>query len=355
MKPRDKRYDLLRVVAMAAVILIHTLDLQPAPTGRVALAIHETVMSLLLLANPLFFMMSGHFNLHFKGETPRAYAQFYAKRLIALVLPLVVYELLYQGVSAALAGQSLLTGAFWHDYVRNVLQDYNTTYFWFMYALIAFVLAAPFLSRLFDGLNPAGERVFWAVAFSILGFGWVLRLRGITFALNGYPFGGWLLYFLLGRSLERVKAPKGGCAALAVLCILTLNSGLTVLVPQSVKWGLHDMAPSFFALAVIVYLRFLDSQAMARVAKRAWVPRIARYTYSVYLAHGAALLVVSFNEWQRVWHTWSLVLTFGLVALSSLSFAVAFDALILGPIQRALLAQVKRGLAKNPSALNKPR
>ena len=203
-KTRDSRYDLIRVLAMGLVIVTHALGTIPIKNNFNDLMIHEIITTFIFICNPLFFMMSGHFNLHFSGKTVDSYKNYYFKKLVTIVIPLVLYEIIFYAFTYIISKEPLNFSLFVKGLALSMFQNYSDSYFWFMYTLIAFLLAAPFLSRMLDHFSVTDQIFFMRILFGVQIISWIFSVMGIHFALNSYPFAGWLIYFLLGRLLEQV-------------------------------------------------------------------------------------------------------------------------------------------------------
>lgn len=335
-KKREYQYDLLRIFAMGLVIVVHSIDMvqiQPSLGNQI---VQELVKTVILICNPIFFMLSGHFNLHFSGEYKADYQRYYLKKAVTIVLPLVIYQFIFYLVSRYLNGQ-LTNGSFFYDFFINVVQNYRTNYFWFMYPLIAFLIAAPFLSKMLDKLTRLEEHYFIVVLMMIQIGLWLLKLFKINTGISNYPFSGWLIYFILGRLVENWRLPTKGWTWLGIIGIPVINVLITLKLPQAKVLGLHDLSPFYMLFAILIYLGLRDSQTIMQAAQSKLVPFFARHSFGVYLCHGwVILLVVPRIQFGKVGFD---VLGIAVVTyFGSLLVASILDSLVVRPLGRVLLS-----------------
>lgn len=339
-KTRDRRYDFIRVVAMGLVILIHAMDsvqLVPSLTNQIW---KEAATTLIMLCNPLFFMMSGHFNLHFKGNKKEDYGRYYWKKIISIIIPLIIYQLIYYIVTVSLTSDFRTVKLFIHIFILNILQNYVTTYFWFMYILIAFLIAAPFLSKMLDQLSSTEQKIFMYALIGIQVAGWLFKIVGINWGLNSYPFSGWLIYFLLGRLLEsNRKSLTQFERLLVIILIVVINTLLVIIFPQSKGWGLFDLSPLYILLSVMMYKGLLNSTMCQNLAETKVITVLARYSFSIYLIHGAILLLIV-PYLQKNHSIMGILLIFASTYVISLIVAISMDNLVINPIQKHLYKKV---------------
>lgn len=322
---------------MGLVVLIHGMDVVPIQPSLKNQILHEILLTFILICNPIFFMISGHFNLHFSGNSRRDYCKFYYKRFVNIVLPLLIYQFIFYCISLVTAGKYTDVFHFIKDFIINVLQDYSSIYFWFMYVLIGFILAAPFLSKLLASLSGDNRRMFAIVLLALPTVSWLLKLVGINLALTSYPFSGWLIYFLLGGLLENKQILKK-YQLILILCIVPLINvvmTLTICEPRIKELGLHDLSPFYILLAVAIYQLLLNSSNIKKISESKWVSILARWSFPLYLVHGSVLLVVSKYIRTGVAVVDILVIT-AITYITSLMLAIILDKIIVHPLQSEL-------------------
>ncbi|AXN35272.1 acyltransferase [Latilactobacillus curvatus] len=292
-KIRDSRYDLLRVIAMGFVLLIHSIDSVQIGQSLTNQIIKGVVTTIILLCNPIFFMVSGHFSLHFKANKIEDYRKYYIKKGVNILMPLFIYQFIYYVVTVILENRYTNIASFLHLFMLDILQNYTTSYFWFMYVLLAFLIAAPFLSKMLDQFTDQEEKIFVMILITMQIIGWGLKLRGINWGVASYPFSGWLIYFLLGRLLESDKKKLNGFTRTVIITsVVIFNVFSLIHFSQSASWGLFDLSPLYILLTVVIYRWFLSNHFCLKISKLKLITKLSKYSFSIYLIHGAILLII---------------------------------------------------------------
>ena len=270
-------YDLIRVWAMFSVIGLHVLGHVAPPSSGVQWWAIEAVKLLLFPANGLFFMLSGRFNLR-----SQKIGRFYVLRSCSMLLPFLVCSML-----AYLVKQRL--GLMQDGYISLLLGGYGETEYWFVYALVMLLAAAPFLIRMLQNLDEKECRLIVCVA---------LVLQTLFVAVkyaNGYlpfefMFSGWGLYFLLGYMAHQFS--EAFCRWLWLAAPVALVSILLQLriFPNGAP-NVEDFDPRMVLITVAVYTFLLR----VPVEKFVGVEFISRYSYYVYLLHNCVITLYFSN------------------------------------------------------------
>lgn len=317
---------------MGLVIMIHAMDTMKQEGGLTGDIIRSGLTSLIMICNPLFFMMSGHFNLHFKGSTKSDYVKYYMKKVSSILIPLIVYQLFFYVVTSYLYSDFHGFKEYILGFIINIIQDYTTTYFWFMYVLIGFLIAAPFLSKMLDTLSSKEQLIFAQIFIAIQVVNWICILMGFHLGVV-YIFSGWLMYFLLGRLLENQKQLSTIIQAVIFFGVICLNAFLTIKTPHSRDWGLYDLSPFYILLSVTLYLALLNSPIVLQFAQKKFFKFLAQQSYSIYLVHGAILaalgLVIRIKQ-----PIVQVVMLFISVYAGALVLSWIIDLLVIKPIQK---------------------
>lgn len=339
---RDTKYDLLRVLAMGLVITIHVLGSTfPVNVGKGVGIAHEIFISFLFVCNPIFFIVSGHFNLHYTGNSVKDYVNYIYKKIIGIVLPLFVYQIIFYMVSILGQIKNLSLWQIFHDFFVNILQDYTSSYFWFMYVLIGLLIAAPFFSKMIDKLTEDEQKLLIACGLIFQLIVMILQMFQIQWAVSNYPFVGWTLFFLMGRLLENVtlsKKHRWYSFLIALICLI-FNVTISIVQPNN-SLHLHDLSPTYIIFAVIIYLVLRDSSLIKKMSEHSVVNFLSQRSYGTYLCHGALLLVV-----EKFVNIGGFIPNFFtrlvILIISAIVFSLIIDKIVINPIQRIL----KRKLA----------
>lgn len=124
---------------MLAVVVVHSGSYLGIMAGINAGSIASIAA---ILCDPLFFALSGYFAIRpLKGSL----FSYYSRKVSTIILPLFVYSFLLYLYNARLTGLSI------HGYIVYFSQI--LTPWWFIPALIPFLVVAPFLNTLFEKLD----------------------------------------------------------------------------------------------------------------------------------------------------------------------------------------------------------
>lgn len=168
MKERVKYCDFLKAISIILVILIHVFAIYRdlyINSNRTYYFILSLGDSFTRVAVPIFFMITGIFMLNKKNET--SYKDYLKKRLPKLVIPLVIFTIIYYIYEKrnALDSMSLLN-------FFQILTSYGGAkyHLWFMAEIIRIYILLPFISILVKGLKKKELRNLIIVIF-IMGNG----------------------------------------------------------------------------------------------------------------------------------------------------------------------------------------
>lgn len=218
----------LRVVAIAAVVLIHASgpvvvrdDLRGTPVWYAAAVFNGGTRWCV----PLFIVVSGALLLQ-----PRPMAAgiggFYRRRMVRLLPALVFWQVAYLVFRVVVRGQSLtVTGV-----VRDVLTGNVYTAMYFFWLILGLYLVAPFLWRVVDGL-PERTWLWLGAGLVAAASAWLTTMTWLAENFEAVRQGTatvwtlWIPYvgfFVLGGALARREASRReGLWGLAVFVVAT--------------------------------------------------------------------------------------------------------------------------------------
>ena len=158
---------MLRTLAMFSVVVVHCGgylgQIGPVNMGLVA-------GRAAIACDPVFFALSGYFALR---PLKRGLRDYYQKKLVGIVVPLVVYSALLYLWSSRLTGLSI------GGYFAFAAGEIGSPW-WFIPTLIPFLVLAPFLCQFFEALSDK----------------WALRLCKLVLVASLWSclsyFGQWL-------------------------------------------------------------------------------------------------------------------------------------------------------------------
>lgn len=329
MGKRDARYEFIRVISMLLVLATHSLA-TVSPDYPVLSLGGRVVSTMLVWCNGLFFMISGKFALSVCCQSSEDYRKYYLKRIGSIGIPVLVGMLLRSMYNiGSWWPEYFLSVDFLKEYLQNVLYHFASCEYWFLYKLVGFLAAAPFLGKFLQQASRKELVWFAGVCFAWNSLTVCVSAMGLTTAWD-YPFAGWLVLFALGYSLERMAPTEkeenrlmiwGGISF--AVTILLKCMGLTA--------GLDDLAPTY---AVSVCAVFVALKRIYRPGKilDAVVIKIGSLTLPVYLLHMMVLYTVLpyIPQWPFLPRALTLLLaTAGL----SLVLSYVLDRIVLSRLQ----------------------
>lgn len=281
---RQANWDLLRALSMFAVVVVHTAG------GAVSTAA--------ILCDPIFFALSGYFGIR---EPKHGLRRYYLSRFTTVVLPLFIYSaLLY-------LRRDLATGISPSGYIAYLAHLMDP--WWFIPALIPFLILAPFLARMFEHLEDghvlliarlAALAAAWGIVSSVLSWAiggaghstWedLIQIATRLVPASIVPGAGYFIYFCLGyffRRLRKILIPcqKRRLVALG-LAMWALDVAFAVI-------GIPRADPSHpWLFATFAILLIFDTIKIESGPARKAVEWVARRSYTIYLLQYTAIALV---------------------------------------------------------------
>jgi surface polysaccharide O-acyltransferase-like enzyme len=312
---RIQYLDVLRMLAMAAVVFIHasTGTLSEAVTSP-AWHLANVLTSVFSASVPLFFMISGALLL----DSPKTLSVRYTlrTRVLRLLVPLLVWSFIYVAYDLVVSWR--VNGSpDWADAVarlKSLPGDPVIVPLWFMYAIIGAYLLSPLLKRLVDGLTRSQViylLVIWALASCLLPTMAALMPESVSplFTLNAKYgldfFGGYLGYFLLGYYLAKTKRSFSKsllvlliCFDAAVIAVGTWRATQADIVnPEAFKSYLHVFTVVMSSAMFLLFKEVMRQRSMGRILGRT-VSFLAPLAFGVYLVH--SLMIDLFTSWKPI-------------------------------------------------------
>lgn len=288
MHKRDATYEFIRAVSMLLVISVHACS-NAAGNYLADTFPGQLVGTVIFLCNGLFFMISGKFALGVSCQTMEDYKQYYLKRLGSIGIPTMVCMLLRSMFNIGWWPEYFLSADFLKEYIQNVLYNFASCEYWFLYRLAGFLAAAPFLGKMLQRMSKTEMMLLVGMGIVYNGLVNYLPLTGLSFGWS-FPMGDWLVLFILGYVLERVVETEKEEKQLLILggltyclCILLKRIGLTE--------GIHDMAPTYAVLCCAGFIALKKLYRSGRILD-AVIIWLGRLTMPVYLMHMMVLYTI---------------------------------------------------------------
>lgn len=293
--------DLVRVVAIVAVVVIHVLapvvETKTTDFGSATWWLADAVNSAMRWSVPVFVMVSGALLLDPAKSV--AVRPFYARRLRRVGIPLAFWTVFYLGFRAVYDAGGISAG----EATKDVLAGSPFLQLYFLFIIVGLYLLTPFLRVL---VGAATRRMVTVFAVVMLGMGVadqafsMLVGAGSPNAITRFlPYVG---YYVAGWVLRDLRVTRQGVAAAAVAfvsawAVIALGTGA---VTEAVGWnrtaaylyGFLSPPVVVMSMAAFVLLRVVGTRWRAVAAGRGAtaVRTLSELSFGVYLVHPALLL-----------------------------------------------------------------
>ncbi|MDE6877657.1 MAG: acyltransferase family protein [Odoribacter sp.] len=314
--------DVLRLIAILMVICIHCSDpFNVSPEARLNPEYNlwgSIYGAFLRPCVPLFVMLTGMLLLPVKQET----GQFYKKRMLRVIIPFIVWSLLYNlfpwftGVlglnSSILSAMFPYAGEFpsqtFESCLHNILLipfNFNTytVPLWYIYMLIGLYLYMPFFSAWIKQASQKQIRIFLSIWFISLFLPYfqeyISEYIGGTCAWNDfgvlYYFSGFSGYLLLGYYLkDGIRLSGKNTLVLSFVCLvlgyivtyygfrsMTAQEGVT---ERQVELFFLYCSPNVLLMTVAWYLAVQKIKIKPGVIRSA-LANITQCGFGIYMIH----------------------------------------------------------------------
>lgn len=347
---RLTNWDLLRALSMFLVVVVHIAPQLGSFRSINASAIAGTAA---IICDPIFFCLSGYFALK---PLKKSYKDYLFGKVLSLLLPIFVYAGLLYAYKAATGS---LQDTNFIRYTSGLVQGG----WWFVPALIPYIMIAPILAKMFDALDNKTCKIALFVTLGIYAWGglscavnsMLINSQHITLAAavsmlqriipRSLLGGTYFTFFCLGYFIKRVTPllDKRETCYIKSIGILFFIFDIA-----SAYFGFERSDPSFnwMIVTVAVFVTFdgirVHSQALSKIIE--WA---AKRSYSIYLLQYATIEFATNAIYARALNggyaelAWPLRLASWILATAlayGLALAVAsiMDPLIIEPIQTKL-------------------
>jgi len=283
--------DLIRLVAIFLVVMIHVSGQLTNVWGKIPedqWIIADIYGGIARVAVPLFFMISGYLLLP-RSESLGA---FYAKRMTKILIPLVVWSLIYLGWYCGGHPNTCTPSLAWDLLLRQ------GTYYhlWFLYSLLSIYLILPVLRLM---IRPdTDKRILWYLIVLWLIFQPILttahRFWDFSIKLSAPLATGFVCFFVLGYLLGEISLSR---ARILLSAIVWLISALVTIVGTYLLIRSSGQFDGFFydfvslnvilaSGAAFLLLRWISEKMPFTFPKVRTLTRIlATSAFGIYLIH----------------------------------------------------------------------
>lgn len=351
---RLANWDLLRAISMFAVVVVH-MSGYLGPIGGVPT---NAIGTFAIICDPVFFALSGYFALRpLKTSLPK----YFVCKFSSIVLPLFLYSALLYVYYSWSSGLSLFG---YIEYFNNVL-----TPWWFIPALIPFLIAAPFLYKCLESLSDDWVKLLakfgvvlstWGIvgcfltwSFDVTGHATLGRLVGICTSLMPATLvpNSYFIYFCLGFFIRRL-IPILSDKHKKQLIVLGLSCW--VLDTAFAHFGINRVDPSYAWLpATIAIFLIVDRLSIADGIASRCIGWAAKRSYSIYLLQYTTIEIATAAVYTSVFAGGimgyaALVRVCVWIGATALAYVLAFsvasivDSVLLKPLQSVAEASLIR-------------
>lgn len=334
--------DILRILAIAAVVLMHVGGHMSEVNSADVTSLHWQICNIFdtgtRWAVPIFVMISG--SLFLNPQKKITTKDIYKKYILRLVIAYLFWSLLYtlifstfryyepfsvQGIKNTIAGT--LVGGMYH--------------LWFIPMLIGLYILTPVLKELISNISREKLRYLILVMFLFQVCLPMLRLiplfedtlgDNIDSFNSGLSLNGYLLYFIVGYYINTANFNKIQKKVIYILGIVSFFAiiGLTGFISYSQNKEYLDLRNNYslpvFLMSIALFLfikeRYQEKQFSDR--KKKTILLLSRYSFGIYLTHEIILSnlknLVFFNSTIL-----SIIIVFTIVTVSSFLVTVCID------------------------------
>ena len=315
---RENNLDLLRIISCIFVVIIHVSGIWIEHANIQNYSFFVSVNTLAKFAVPVFFMLSGHFNIENAKNENLHY--FYNKTIRKILIPTFIFTLFYIFVKIV---ESLLTKNYktlFYDIVTG-----NIGALWFLYALIPIYFLVPLIIKT---KNRIGENKF--VLFSSLYF-----IFSILFALSSKYYTSFNLgnainylgFFLIGSCITRVKLKSMISKIFVFIGILffgILNIYIILTFQKLTSFGLsNNFLPINVCYSILIFILFNNLKFNYDLKL------ISSNTFNIYLIHPffvSIIKILSFTIFiDNTYNYLYFLLILFIIILLSFSFSIVYN------------------------------
>ncbi|MCX4302489.1 MAG: acyltransferase [Clostridia bacterium] len=328
------QYDFMRVIFMLMVLGVHVL----ANTRQFIQEYNTTwylfyiLSDLFLIGNPLFFMLSGKFNLDKNFSEPEDYKKFYKKRAISILIPFVIIgSLIY--VIKNFYNLSII------DYITKMFNGQVEGTYWFVYSLIGILIFSPFFSKMFKNMSDFEKKLFLGIDFVINAIIVIFATFELPLALKfkTVAFAFWHLYYFSGYLIEDIFKTKKSRNIVIILGILSFAIQLFIRRFVNYHYVLTDPSPLLTLETFALYFILLDKIKIDSEKLQKIISYLAQYSFIFYLLHMIVVRNVCTLFELNISSTHNAIYAIAIFILSfiiTLAISIIMQKIIIKPIQK---------------------
>lgn len=287
--------DFLRSFAIIMVLILHSISpyiARPELFGKTSWYINLFLNAFARTGVPLFLMISG--SLILSSEQTENFGQFYKKRLLRIVIPLVFWNIAYF-IFRCISGNAVFDiAALFSAFINN-----GTEYhLWYLYTLIGIYLLAPFL-RIIVG-RCSMKQLVWLVflmTFCTTIRPFINTVTPLYVYLFEPLFNGYIGCFLLGYVLSRIDYTPKSTAAFMVAGLLGFAGSIILNHTNSSAESVNLIANFGYSIchytlaaAIFAVSKFMFEK---RSVFESGISLLSKHSFGIYLTHVAVIDLIT--------------------------------------------------------------
>jgi surface polysaccharide O-acyltransferase-like enzyme len=285
----------LRLIALYAVIVLHTTSLLLMQYGKVPMAdwwVADFLNAAVRFAVPVFVMITGALLLHREYEI----GDFLKKRIVRVVIPFLFWSLVY--VWYSWYNEEITFGPDAWANIKQVLHllKWGSSYhLWYVYMLIGLYFFIPVIGKFVRNASEKEILYFLIIWFAVMMLGQPYLSR-YSPAVDMHYFAGYVGYLVLGHYLAfkdfNLKHLRAWMIVVFVFSIILIAIGSFLITPHR-QWPgtmfYEPVNPAVLMLSASIFI--IVKLTVPKVS-----PVITRirdfagsYNYGIYLSHALVL------------------------------------------------------------------
>lgn len=291
--------------------------------------------SICMICNPLFFMLSGKFNLSSNLGTAGDYKRYYIKRFASTIVPFVIMSLVCYFVNFSRANWGI------RDLSTKFLNGEIEGVFWFMYALIPILIFAPFFGKMLQNLNEIECKILFWLLIVVNGIICIVMMAGFPMSFSFSRFGivTWHLFFFMGYLIEKVIKTRrtenimialAGVAFVVELCVRRFCGSLPFPTSDPTPWVIFE--------GLGCYILFSRIDINSDISKKV-ISFVSKQSFIFYLSHMIVLRKITLLFPVDVSSQMNVLLIIPIYLLTlivTLSVSFIINTVVINPIQRLI-------------------
>lgn len=313
MSKRESNYDILRIIATLAVVLIHVnYHFLESILYQRDMSLAWVAMSLINIVTrfsvPCFVMLSGAFQLSNEKNSDIAY--FYKKTLVKVIIPALFIIILSIPVYIFMNKDN--PNVLFDIAERLIAGDYYS--FWYIYMLAGLYLMTPFLIRIKRSITHrqyvliSVVLLLWAIVSQAFSKQTMSSSIGVVFAFLGYYILGDVIRQHTFKPSVRTLSFVLGCLSVLLTFVFRYMGIDMYLFHPFVAF----LSPGIVVFSICVFIFF------SSISIKGDYSEISGITFEIYLLHSIILSVItSYGLEKTMQRKFSLIVLFVVVVLLS--------------------------------------